>query len=149
MNHEIKDKYTNIEKCDYSLTCIASQTKQERLQEEEKKRREDMEIDFLAPFLAQIGDPEKINRKQAYQLKEDCLADLKQRLIDKANLIQARFEKVCRFSEWYVLLGPIASAYHYKLELVNTYKNKIWKRIPYNIMPNRKWNMKLGISIPE
>ena len=67
---------------------------QERLQEEEKKRREDMEIDYLAPFLAQIGDPDKINRQQAFRLKEDCLADLKQRLIDKANLIQARFEKV-------------------------------------------------------
>ena len=53
-----------------------------------------MEIDYLAPFLAQIGDPEKLTRQQAYDLKEDCLADLKQRLIDKANLIQARFEKV-------------------------------------------------------
>ena len=57
-------------------------------------RRQEMELDYLAPFLAQIGDPEKINRPQAYKLKEDCLSDLKQRLIDKANLIQARFEKV-------------------------------------------------------
>ena len=57
-------------------------------------RKQEMEIDYLAPFLAQIGDPEKITRQQAYTLKEDCLADLKQRLIDKANLIQARFEKV-------------------------------------------------------
>ena len=53
-----------------------------------------MELDYLAPFLAQIGDPEKISRPQAYKLKEDCLLDLKRRLIDKANLIQARFEKV-------------------------------------------------------
>ncbi|XP_033625449.1 dynein regulatory complex subunit 7-like [Asterias rubens] len=65
----------------------------ERLQMEEKKRREEMELDYLAPFLAQIGDPEKLMRQQALKLKEDCLADLKQRLIDKANLIQARFEK--------------------------------------------------------
>ena len=65
------------------------------MEEEERKRRTDLELDYLAPFLAQIGDPEKLTRKQAYQLKEDCLADLKQRLIDKANLIQARFEKVC------------------------------------------------------
>lgn len=57
-------------------------------------RRQEMELDYLAPFLAQIGDPEKINRAQAYRLKEDCLVDLKRRLIDKANLIQARFEKV-------------------------------------------------------
>ncbi|XP_077994789.1 dynein regulatory complex subunit 7-like [Glandiceps talaboti] len=65
----------------------------ERLQLEEKMRREEMELDYLAPFLAQIGDPEKISKQQAFTLKEDCLADLKQRLIDKANLIQARFEK--------------------------------------------------------
>ena len=53
-----------------------------------------MEIDYLAPFLAQMGDPEKISRHEAFKLKEDCLADLKHRLIDKANLIQSRFEKV-------------------------------------------------------
>ena len=57
-------------------------------------RREEMEVDFLAPFLAQMGDPERLTRDQALLLKEQCLADLKQRLIDKANLIQARFEKV-------------------------------------------------------
>ncbi|XP_074648712.1 dynein regulatory complex subunit 7-like [Tubulanus polymorphus] len=65
----------------------------ERIQAEEKKRKHEMEIDYLAPFLAQIGDPEKISRPQSFKLKVDCLADLKQRLIDKANLIQARFEK--------------------------------------------------------
>jgi len=61
---------------------------------EDKIRKQEMEIDYLAPFLAQIGDPEKLTKQQAYTLKEDCLMDLKQRLIDKANLIQARFEKV-------------------------------------------------------
>lgn len=77
----------------------------ERLQMEEKKRREEMELDYLAPFLAQIGDPEKLNRQQALKLKEDCLADLKMRLIDKANLIQARFEKetveLQKKQQWY------------------------------------------------
>ena len=61
---------------------------------EEKMRREEMELDYLAPFLAQIGNPDVLTEKQAKEMKEDCLADLKQRLIDKANLIQARFEKV-------------------------------------------------------
>ena len=45
-----------------------------------------------------IGNPEKLLRPQAQKLKEDCLADLKSRLIDKANLIQARFEKVMLLS---------------------------------------------------
>jgi len=65
----------------------------ERLALEEKLRRQEMEMDYLAPFLAQIGTPEKISKPQAFKLKEDCLSDLKQRLIDKANLIQLRFEK--------------------------------------------------------
>ncbi|GFR82652.1 dynein regulatory complex subunit 7-like [Elysia marginata] len=65
----------------------------ERQQMEEKMRKQEMEIDYLAPFLAQMEDPEKIGRADACKLKEDCLADLKQRLIDKANLIQFRFEK--------------------------------------------------------
>lgn len=57
-------------------------------------RKQEMDIDYLAPFLAKIGNPEKLSKQQAFSLKEECLADLKQRLIDKANLIQARFEKV-------------------------------------------------------
>ena len=71
---------------------------------EERMRREEMEVDFLAPFLAQMGDPERLTRDQALLLKEQCLADLKQRLIDKANLIQARFEKV-RYST----IDPVTS----------------------------------------
>jgi len=57
-------------------------------------RKQEMDIDYLAPFLAQMGNPEKLTRQQAFTLKEDCLADLRKRLIDKANLIQARYEKV-------------------------------------------------------
>ena len=53
-----------------------------------------MELDYLAPFLARIGNPEKLTRGDASKVREECLGDLKQRLIDKANLIQARFEKV-------------------------------------------------------
>ncbi|KAL4623510.1 dynein regulatory complex subunit 7 [Arapaima gigas] len=64
-----------------------------RLAKEEQVRREQKELDYLAPFLAQLGDPETLTHQQALQLRNDCLADLKQRLIDKANLIQASFEK--------------------------------------------------------
>lgn len=61
--------------------------------EEERVRKAILELDYLAPFMAKLGDPEKLTKWQVVKLKEDCLADLKQRLIDKANLIQARFEK--------------------------------------------------------
>lgn len=39
-----------------------------------------------------ISDPKEITQSIAIELKERCLADLKQRLIDKANLIQKRYE---------------------------------------------------------
>uniref|UniRef100_A0A8C7KSJ4 Dynein regulatory complex subunit 7 n=1 Tax=Oncorhynchus kisutch TaxID=8019 RepID=A0A8C7KSJ4_ONCKI len=65
----------------------------ERTAKEERLRQEEKELDFLAPLLAQLGDPENLTRQAALQLRNDCLADLKQRLIDKANLIQARFER--------------------------------------------------------
>ena len=57
-------------------------------------KKHELELDYLAPFLAQIGDPPHISELEARKLKEECLQDLKHRLIDKANLIQARFEKV-------------------------------------------------------
>ena len=69
---------------------------QERQQKEDDLRKRDMELDYLAPFLARIGNPapEDLSRNDALKVKEECLNDLKQRLIDKANLIQGRFEKV-------------------------------------------------------
>ena len=57
-------------------------------------RKQEMEIDYLAPFLAQMKDPEKIGRADACKLKEDWLAFLKQRLTDDANFIYFNFEKV-------------------------------------------------------
>ncbi|KAJ7997812.1 hypothetical protein DPEC_G00216010 [Dallia pectoralis] len=66
---------------------------QERLAKEEQLRRKEKELDFLAPFLAQLGDPENLTREVALKLRSDCLADLKWCLVDRANLMQARFER--------------------------------------------------------
>ncbi|CAD5124122.1 DgyrCDS12424 [Dimorphilus gyrociliatus] len=65
----------------------------ERRAAEEKLRQEEMEVDYLAPFLSLLDDPNNIQYSDALKLSEECLRDLKHRLIDKANLIQARFEK--------------------------------------------------------
>lgn len=61
---------------------------------EEHLRQMEAQLDYLAPFLAQLPPNEKMTRWQAMRVKDECLSDFKQRLIDKANLIQARFEKV-------------------------------------------------------
>lgn len=63
-------------------------------------QREEKEMDYLEPFLVQLNVDDVKNvaltRQQALKLRDDCMADLKQRLIDKANTIQGRFEKVHR-----------------------------------------------------
>ncbi|XP_063293480.1 dynein regulatory complex subunit 7 isoform X2 [Pelobates fuscus] len=80
------------------------QEARKRALREEEEQNDNM--DYLAPFLAQFKDPvKKLTRAQAQQVKEDCLNDLKQRQIEKANLIQARFEKetqeLQKKQQWY------------------------------------------------
>ncbi|XP_026535952.1 dynein regulatory complex subunit 7 [Notechis scutatus] len=78
---------------------------EERLQQEERQRQVEQELDYLAPFLIQVGGLEKMTKWLALRLKEDCLNDFKHRLVDKANLIQARFEKetqeLQKKQQWY------------------------------------------------
>ncbi|NXF50105.1 DRC7 protein, partial [Oceanites oceanicus] len=61
--------------------------------EDELPGQEEQDLDYLAPFLTQIGHREKMTKGQALRIRDDCLADFKRHLIDKANIIQARFEK--------------------------------------------------------
>ncbi|NXH13047.1 DRC7 protein, partial [Bucco capensis] len=62
-------------------------------EEEELLGQEEQHLDYLAPFLIQIGHREKMSKGQALHVRDACLADLKQRLLAKANIIQARLEK--------------------------------------------------------
>ena len=80
-------------------------------------KKHELELDYLAPFLAQIGDPPHISRQEAYKLKEECLQDLKHRLIDKANLIQARFEKVSTVKAKLWVSFQILKALKFRLKL--------------------------------
>ncbi|KAM5262838.1 dynein regulatory complex subunit 7 [Ctenodactylus gundi] len=77
----------------------------ERVMHEEHLRQMEAQLDYLAPFLAQLPPGEKLTLSQAIHLKDECLSDFKQRLIDKANLIQARFEKenqeLQKKQQWY------------------------------------------------
>ncbi|XP_029781495.1 dynein regulatory complex subunit 7 isoform X2 [Suricata suricatta] len=77
----------------------------ERVMHEEHLRQTEAQLDYLAPFLAQLPPNEKLTRWQAIRIKDDCLSDFQQRLIDKANLIQARFEKetqeLQKKQQWY------------------------------------------------
>uniref|UniRef100_F6SS68 Dynein regulatory complex subunit 7 n=1 Tax=Callithrix jacchus TaxID=9483 RepID=F6SS68_CALJA len=77
----------------------------ERVMQEEHLQQVETQLDYLAPFLVQLPPGEKLTRWQAARLKDECLSDFKQRLINKANLIQARFEKetqeLQKKQQWY------------------------------------------------
>ncbi|XP_019653903.2 LOW QUALITY PROTEIN: dynein regulatory complex subunit 7 [Ailuropoda melanoleuca] len=77
----------------------------EHVMHEEHLRQVEAQLDYLAPFLAQLPPGEKLTHWQAMKVKDECLSDFKQRLIDKANLIQARFEKetqeLQKQQQWY------------------------------------------------
>ncbi|XP_039619776.1 dynein regulatory complex subunit 7 isoform X2 [Polypterus senegalus] len=103
---ELESKLTiSVYDTDRNERALMHRQDLEHAKQEERLHSAEKELDFLAPFLIQLGDPKNINFKMAQQLKEDCLSDLKRRLIDKANLIQARFEKetqeLLKKQQWY------------------------------------------------
>ncbi|XP_024935965.1 dynein regulatory complex subunit 7 isoform X1 [Cephus cinctus] len=51
------------------------------------------EIDYLGPYLARIGNPTHLTKAQAMNIKQECLSDLKQLYVDRANHILQLFEK--------------------------------------------------------
>ncbi|XP_065497077.1 dynein regulatory complex subunit 7 isoform X2 [Caloenas nicobarica] len=96
------------------VSIYDTERNEKRRQEYEamKNTREDkllgqkgQDLDYLAPFLIQIDNTEKMTKAQALRLRNDCLADLKRRLVNKANIIQARFDKAVeelqKKDEWF------------------------------------------------
>ena len=61
---------------------------EELKREEEERIRKEKEMDYLAPFLARIGDPASLTKAQMKEVSESCLHDLRTRLVDMANIIQ-------------------------------------------------------------
>ncbi|XP_074769198.1 dynein regulatory complex subunit 7 isoform X2 [Athene noctua] len=74
-----------------SFSTYATERNEKKGQQYEAMKKQD--LDYLAPFLIQIGHPEKMTKAQALFVRDACLTDLRRRLIDKVNIIQARFEQ--------------------------------------------------------
>lgn len=66
--------------------------KAEESEEEEEERTEAM-YDYLSPFLPPLIGMAQLNRDQSLEVREKCLKALKDRLIERANIIQARLDE--------------------------------------------------------
>ncbi|XP_077937423.1 dynein regulatory complex subunit 7 [Gasterosteus aculeatus] len=77
----------------------------ERQAEEEQTWLQERKTDVLAPLLIPLGDPEALSAEDARRLYLQCLAESKWRLLEKAELIQQRFEQetqeLQRKQQWY------------------------------------------------
>ncbi|KAM6118023.1 LOW QUALITY PROTEIN: dynein regulatory complex subunit 7 [Pterocles gutturalis] len=85
-----EDEETTI-KLSFSIYNTAWNEKRRQQYEAMKNKtvplgREEQGLDYL-------GHAEKMTKEQALRVRDDCLADFKDHLVDKVNIIQARFEK--------------------------------------------------------
>lgn len=67
---------------------------QEQEESQFKERELEEEVDFLLPYLAKLGNPDKLTYAQASLVRKQCLESFKQLLLARANDIQQKFEKV-------------------------------------------------------
>ncbi|VDM31067.1 unnamed protein product [Hydatigera taeniaeformis] len=76
--------------------------------EQERRKQKEKDLDYLAPYFHMRDiDEDNLTQEDAYAVREACLQDLKERLIKKANIIQARFEAetsaLQRKQQWFQL----------------------------------------------
>jgi uncharacterized membrane protein YgcG len=89
------------ERKDIVLTSTVYDThrNQDRLASREQAAREDeagassKTRDYLSQFLRQFPPDKQLARDEALQVKNECLRALKERLIERANIIQARLDE--------------------------------------------------------
>ncbi|KAI9183524.1 hypothetical protein H9P43_004442 [Blastocladiella emersonii ATCC 22665] len=71
---------------------IASEMEKESQKQAEEASKE-ASVDYLSPFLLNVGNAHALTREEASAVREACLKALKERLIEKANIIQRRYEE--------------------------------------------------------
>ncbi|KAJ3246304.1 hypothetical protein HDU78_007388 [Chytriomyces hyalinus] len=71
---------------------VSVEEKENHKGEEEESKATD--LDYLSPFLVNYPNQYALTRSEAAAVKDACLKSVKERLIEKANIIQSRLEEV-------------------------------------------------------
>jgi hypothetical protein len=58
--------------------------------DDDEEEAQEQPIDYLSPFLPKVPGTRALNREEALKVREDCLKSLRDRLIERANIIQVR-----------------------------------------------------------
>ena len=91
------------------------------------KGRHDIHHDYLSPFLLFVEDEKKMTKEEAHQVRESFLKTMKERLMERANIIQTRLDeemdKLVTIQEEYQKKKKIGSSCEKKFEEVCAEKN--------------------------
>ena len=71
----------------------AEQALDKEQEEEDNSEADRIKADYLSAFLAQFPPGKKLTKRQILQAKDECLANLKERLLERANIIQAHLDQ--------------------------------------------------------
>ncbi|KAL3898185.1 MAG: hypothetical protein SGCHY_002920 [Lobulomycetales sp.] len=52
------------------------------------------DLDYLSPFLVNRGQTDKLSKEEALAVRDACLKSMKERIVEKTNIIQSRLDEV-------------------------------------------------------
>lgn len=88
-----KEKHNvQLEKSIYDIAHEQSKESEKERKDESDDKSSKNTLDYLSPFLAQYPAGKPLTRFNAQQARDECLAALKERLLERANIIQAHLE---------------------------------------------------------
>ena len=95
---EIKAMVTTRVKEEQSISLVTPyydvvRVKMEEEDDDGDKDEEKVEHDYLSPFLPVVIGGRSLKKSEAMETREKCLKALKDRLIERANIIQARHDE--------------------------------------------------------
>mmetsp|Transcript_26582 Transcript_26582/g.52378 ORF Transcript_26582/g.52378 Transcript_26582/m.52378 type:complete len:730 (-) Transcript_26582:206-2395(-) len=90
LREEMED--VKLEKSIYDLAHEQSKDEEKEKSDELDEEKDQNRVDYLSPFLAHYASGKPLTRREAMQAKDDCLATLKERLLERANIIQRHLD---------------------------------------------------------
>lgn len=112
----------------------------ERENESKKHKEKEVEVntDFLAPYLIKFGKVEKLSFNESLEVRNQCIQDFKQMLLNRANELYRKFEKASEAlqnkQEWFkkaqATLSPEQETAHVEeVQEMNFYLNTLELRL--------------------
>lgn len=83
------EKEDNNDTGNQYLTSMKNENKKTNESKKEKLNSQ-CHVDFLSPFMINVVDSLKITQREAISIRDSCLNTLKDRLLERANIIQNR-----------------------------------------------------------